>query len=342
MLKNINESTNTLEEYGYACGRIRDLEKYLFNKEIIQKMIESPNLEKSLRVLAENNLSEYSFEKLDSDSIEQVLVYILKRNLNLISEISPYPYLFQLFSWKYDFHNIKVLLKAKMLGKKELFPLHDLGNLSVNGLHVAVFEGKYQLIPIKIERFIKQAEAEYLKSDSLQLMEILIDKGYYETIFEQLEDINQDFLFYYYKTEVDLLNLIITCRCKIREIHKSKLAEILIKYGQLSTQKLVDIYDNPLHSWSNNFQKSDYFVVIEQGIKHWIEKNSLLKFEQLIDNYLLNLLKIGKYTTFGLECVIGYYYAKENDLKNIRIIINGKKNSLSNKIIKNYIRDTYV
>lgn len=83
-------------------------------------------------------------------------------------------------------------------------------------------------------------------------------------------------------------------------------------------------------------------MVIEQGIKHWIEKNSLLKFEQMIDNYLLNLLKIGKYTTFGLECVIGYYYAKENDLKNIRIIINGKKNSLSDIMIKKYIRDTYV
>ena len=47
MLKNINESTNTLEEYGYACGRIRDLEKYLLNKEIIHKMIESQDLEKS-------------------------------------------------------------------------------------------------------------------------------------------------------------------------------------------------------------------------------------------------------------------------------------------------------
>lgn len=45
-----------------------------------------------------------------------------------------------------------------MLGKKELFPLYDLGNLSLNGLHAAVFEGKYQLIPIKIKRFIKQAE----------------------------------------------------------------------------------------------------------------------------------------------------------------------------------------
>lgn len=122
MLKNINESTNTLEEYGYACGRIRDLEKYLLNKEIIHKMIESQDLEKSLRVLAENNLSEYSFEKLDSSSIDQVLVNISKRNLNLISEISPYPYLFQLLVGNMISTISRCYLKPKCLEKKNYFP----------------------------------------------------------------------------------------------------------------------------------------------------------------------------------------------------------------------------
>lgn len=41
MLKYINEYTNTQEEYGYACGRVRELEKSLLTKEIIDKMIET-------------------------------------------------------------------------------------------------------------------------------------------------------------------------------------------------------------------------------------------------------------------------------------------------------------
>lgn len=342
MLKYINESTNTLEEYGYACGRVRELEKSLLNKDIIHKMIEATDLEKALRVPVENNFSEYSFENTDSHSIDRVLVNVLEKTLYLLSEALPDPYLFHLFRWKYDFHNLKVLLKAKLLGRKEPYPLYNMGNLNLEWLSAAVLEGKYQLVPIKIERFIKEIEAEYLKSKSLQLIEIMLDRNYYEILFNQLEDINHAFLFYYYKAEVDLVNLNIACRCKIRDIGKSKLADILIKYGQLPMQKIIDIYDNPLHSWPNSFQKSDYSTLIEHGIKSWVDQNSLLKLEQLGDNYLLNLLKIGKYTTFGLECIMGYYYAKENDIKNIRIIINGKRHSLPNKTIKKYIRDTYV
>ena len=342
MLKYINESTNTQEEYGYACARIRELEKYLLNKETINKMVETANLDEAIKILVENNFSEYSFENTEPHTIDLVLVNILKKTISIINEISPYPYLYHLFRWKYDFHNLKVLLKAKFLNKKEPYPLYDTGNLNKNSLFAAVFEEKYQLVPVKIERIIKQAEAEYLKSENLELMEILLDQGYYEILFHQLEKINQPFLFYFYKIEIDLLNFNIACRCKIRDIKKAKLAEILIKYGNLPIQKIVDIYENSINSWPSHFQKTEYASLIEEGIKYWQEENSLLKLEQLNDNYLLNLLKIGKYTTFGLESVIAYYYAKVNDLKNIRIIFNGKRYFLTKESIKESVRDTYV
>lgn len=342
MLKYINENTNTLEEYGYACARIRELEKYLLNQIIVNKMIDSPDLDKALKVLVENKLTEYSFANNDSHSIDQLLQNILKKTIDIITEISPYSYLIHLLRWKYDFHNLKVLLKAKVVNKKEPYPVFNLGNLNLKGLSSAVFEGKYQLVPIKIERIIKQSESEYIKSENLQLMEIILDRGYYEIIFDQLQEINNAFLFYFYKIEVDLLNLSIACRCKIRGIKKSKLPEILIKYGNYAIQKIIDIYDNSISSWPNNFQKTEYSSLVEEGIKDWLEDDSLLRMEQLTDNYLINLLKIGKYTTFGLESIIAYYYAKINDLKNIRIITNGKRNLLPAEIIKKYVRETYV
>jgi V/A-type H+/Na+-transporting ATPase subunit C len=342
MLKYINENTNTQEDYGYACGRIRELEKSLLDLELLHKMLDSSNLENALKVLAESDLREYTFDNSDSFTIDKSLVNVLKKTINMINEISPYPYLFQLFNWKYDFHNLKVLLKAKFLTKKEPYPIYDIGNIHQDTLRAAVFEGKYQLVPIKIERFIKQSENEYMKSEDLQLMDILLDQGYYEILFDQLENINQPFLFYYYKTEIDLLNIVIACRCKIRHIRKSKLSDILIKQGNLPPQKMTDIYENSVSSWPNHFQKTEYASLVENGIKYWQEEKSLLEFERLSDNFLLNLLKIGKYNAFGLESVIAYYYAKENDIKNIRNILNGKRFLLPKDMIRKKIRDTYV
>ena len=93
---------------------------------------------------------------------------------------------------------------------------------------------------------------------------------------------------------------------------------------------------------SQIISKTEYNQIIENGMKYWLEENSLLEFERLSDNYLLSLLNIGKYTTFGLESIIGYYYAKRNDLKNIRIIFNSKKYNFPIEIIKGSVRNTYV
>jgi len=342
MLKYINESTNTQEDYGYACARVRELEKSLLNQEILDKMIESQDLENAIKVLAERNLNEYTFENTEPLAIENHLVNILKKTVKLIKEISPYPYLFELFNWKYDFHNLKVLLKTKILDKKEKAPIYEIGNLSQDILKAAVFDGKYQSVPILIERFIKQSEELYMKYEDLQLMEFSLDKAYYEILFNNLEDINQPFLFYFYKTEIDLLNIIIACRCKVRHIKKANLSEILIKYGYFSPQKIIGIYENSVHSWPNYFQKTDYSSLVEDGIKHWQENKSLLEIERLSDNFLLNLLKIGRYTSFGLESVIAYYYAKDNDIKNIRMILNGKRYLLPKDVIRKSIRNSYV
>ena len=342
MLKYINESTNTQEDYGYACARIRELEKGLLDQKLLNKLIDSSDLVNALKVFAESGLNEYIFENSDSLTIDKSLTNVIKKTIHLIDEISPYPYLFHLFNWKYDFHNLKVLLKVKFFAKKEPHPTYDIGNIHQDILNSAVFEGKYQSVPIKIERFIKQSENEYMKSEDLQLIETLLDQGYYEILFDELEEINQPFLFYFYKTEIDLLNILIACRCKVRHIKKSKLSDFLIKYGNFPPQKMTGIYENSVHSWPNYFQKTDYSSLVENGIKYWQEEKSLLEFERLSDNFLLNLLKIGKYNSFGLESVIAYYYAKENDIKNIRNILNGKRYVLSKNMIRKKIRDTYV
>lgn len=67
-----------------------------------------------------------------------------------------------------------------------------------------------------------------------------------------------------------------------------------------------------------------------------------MELEKLRDNYILNFSKIGKYVTFGIEPLVGFITAKENDIKNIRIILSGKLNNISNDKIKERIRDTYV
>ena len=86
----------------------------------------------------------------------------------------------------------------------------------------------------------------------------------------------------------------------------------------------------------------DYGKVVEEGISNYIKTKSLTKFEKLSDDFIFELAKKGKFVAFGIEPLIGYLMAKENETKIIRMIMVGKINEIPNELIRERLRDVYV
>ncbi|HER24903.1 MAG TPA: V-type ATP synthase subunit C, partial [Candidatus Atribacteria bacterium] len=141
---------------------------------------------------------------------------------------------------------------------------------------------------------------------------------------------------------IDLSNIIGCIRAKVRGERKSFTKEFLIPEGDFKIDKIIEIYDSPLSSWFEKLTHTSYKNIIEIGVNNFQKSNSLMELEKQRDNFILNFSKIGKYITFGIEPLVGYIIAKENDIKNIRIILSGKLNKLSPEQITERVRDTYV
>ena len=69
---------------------------------------------------------------------------------------------------------------------------------------------------------------------------------------------------------------------------------------------------------------------------------SLTAFERLCDNALTAYLSQGKRVAFGEHPLIGYLYAKENELTTIRIILTGRLAGLDAETIRERLRESYV
>lgn len=54
------------------------------------------------------------------------------------------------------------------------------------------------------------------------------------------------------------------------------------------------------------------------------------------------LMKDSKFVTFGPERILSYIYAKETEIKLIRIIMVGKLNNVAEEVIRERLRDSYV
>jgi len=351
MFKYFTADTNDQEEYAFANGSVKSLEKGLLNKDILDRMIKSGDIVSALKILSESDLNDYSFDLNNPSDFENSLNKELLHTYDIIksiSQVSTFNFLYFTFASKYDFHNIKILIKSKYLKKdisNELFS--PIGTIDIEKLNLAIKDEKYENIPDSFEFLIKKTFSEYNKFKDPEMIDFVLDKERYVMIFNKIREIEiieveELFLKRFININIDLNNIINCIRTKIRGEKKAFIKEFLIPEGDFKIEKIIEIYDSPLSSWCEKLIYTDYKNIVETGVNYFQKNNSLMELEKLRDNYILNFSKIGKYITFGIEPLIGFITAKENDIKNIRIILSGKLNKLSPDQIKERVRDTYV
>ena len=351
MFKYFTADTNDQEEYAFANGSVRSLEKGLLNKDILDRMIKSGDIVSALKILSESDLNNYSFDLNNPSDFENSLNKELLHTYNIIksiSQVSTFNFLYFTFASKYDFHNIKILMKSKYLKKdisNEL--LSPIGTIDIEKLNLAIKDEKYDNIPDSFELLIKKTFSEYNKYKYPEIIDFVLDKERYVMIFKKIREIEiieaeEPFLKRFININIDLNNIINCIRTKIRGEKKAFIKEFLIPNGDFKIEKIIEIYDSPLSSWFEKLIHTDYKNIVETGVNYFQKNNSLMELEKLRDNFILNFSKIGKYITFGIEPLIGFITAKENDIKNIKIILSGKLNKLSPDQIKERVRDSYV
>jgi V/A-type H+-transporting ATPase subunit C len=342
MNKYFTVSSNTETEYTYAVGRIRELERGLLDRVLLEKMIEASDLTASLNILNESELSTYNFDIYNPDNIEYSLNKELLNTYKVIKEISPHPFLYYIFALNYDFHNLKVLIKSKYL--KKIFPksLSEIGTINIKNLIMAIDEEKFTEIPVSLESAVRKTIFEFDKLHDPEIIDLVLDREKHIIISNILKNIEAPFLKEFIKINIDFNNIITAIRVKVRQEDIIFLKKVLIDNNGLGLIKFIDMFDSPLSSWDTIFAKTDYEKAVEMGLKAYQRSNSLMEIERLRDNYILDFVKIGKFITFGIEPLIGFIIAKENDIKNIRIILSGKLNELPPAKIKERMRDVYV
>ena len=70
-------------------------------------------------------------------------------------------------------------------------------------------------------------------------------------------------------------------------------------------------------------------------------KGSLSGFEKLCDNLMVGVLKQSRFVPFGIEPVLSYLVAKENEAQAIRIVMASKIAGVAPEKITERLRETY-
>ena len=324
-----------------AVARLRVLEKRLLNKLKIERMIDSASPEDVLKILQETEYANLMVNVKRSEDYNILLKEELNRVYSLMYKVSPDPAIVDIMSLKYDYHNIKVLLKARALDKDFSSMLIPVGTVDIEKLKSYMTNMEYkELKPIMMEAIL-EAEKVYHELKDPQKIDIILDKYMYIDMLARAKETEIDFMIDNIKMNIDFSNIKSIIRLKKQEKDVKFLKEVILDGGDISNNILVRTFEEPIENLATKFSSLKYGEVIKLGLEEYLKTGKLSVLEKFSEDYIMKNLKVAKYITFGPEPVFAYIIAKETEIKVIRIIMVGKLNNVDTAVIRERVREVY-
>ena len=329
-------------KFSQVIPRIRVYETKLLDKSKIDIMIDSNSASEALKVLQETEYGKFMNNVNKDLDYEIILSEELKRLFNVMYDISPVKSLVDLMSIKYDYHNIKVILKGMFLKEDLSYLLIPVGTMEVSELK-SFIENMHlsDLAPIMREA-IAEVMSSFENTKDPQIIDIILDKYMFKAIIQIKNEIKDAFIDKYVVALIDSTNLKTLLRVKKQNKGRNFFASVIIEGGSIDKDKLLGMLNDDAQNIATKLSFSNYAEFIKNGIEYYTKTNSVSLLEKLVDNYIMDRMKNAKIIPFGVEPLLAYIYAKETEIKIIRIIMVGKLNNISSEIVRERLRDSYV
>ncbi len=320
----------------------RIYEKSLLSKSQLDRMIEAENLNDSLKYL-NDTVYQNSVSKLNrSEDYEIALKDALNTSFRTYYELLPSTEVVDLIAMKYEYHNLKVILKEKISGLDYSRMYINFGNFDFDKLKEEFSTGDRSSLEDRYSEVINKVYDEFLEYKDPQNIDILIDGEYFKNLKGVSETLDVELFKIYAEDLIDFTNIRTLLRCQNQKRDLEFLDRVIIEGGTIEKYKYRDHLFSTVDENSNLFKSSRIYYHLRESLKEYKQTKSLSAFEKSMDDYLMEVIKEAKKITYGPEVAFAYLLAKENEVKNLRIIFVSKLNKLPSKFIRERLRDCYV
>lgn len=347
----------------YIGGSIsaRIYEKNLLSKNDLERLNDYDKIEDVLNALNDSSYRESIKDLQRPSDYEKILNDELKNTYKLIEEIPNSKDILQYFREKYNFHNLKVMAKEVLQDENYSNLYSEIANIDLAYIKENILKDKKNEDALVKETsidflakeenvsydelylsYIREALGKFRETKDPRDLDIILDKNYYEKLLADSKNIGLEGLIKFTKEKIDLTNIKILLRIKAQNQELDRLDEALIDGGNIEISTLKELFILDLNQIILKLQNYD----IGKYLKDLLSKDksldqSMLDLEKAIDDHQMQYSKKAKDLTYGPEVLINYIISKETEIKNLRIILVSKVNSLSKEFTLERLRETY-
>ena len=326
-------------DYLAISARIKAMETGLLSRERMEQVLEARTTEEAVKIL-----QECGYPELDARSPEAMDAAISAAREATLSDLAggaPDPRYIDIFKLKYDYHNIKALLKAQAMNTSPDSMLMDMGRVPAAAMKEAVLTGHLDGLPESLAAAAAEAKEVLDTTRDPQLSDIVLDRWCYQDMMDLAEETGSAFLAGYVRVQIDAANL----RSLVRTIRMKKSADflrtVLLEGGEVGVDAIVALGNAGGSGMAEVYGPTMLQAAAEAGGEA-LRGGSLTEFEKLCDDAVSEYLAGAQFVPFGEAPLLGYLAARETEYTNIRILLMGRGAGLPADVIRSRLRSGYV
>jgi len=340
--------------YPYTYVRTTVMKSLLFKKDDYHKMLKM-SFSEIAKFLQESHyrkeINELAPEYSGADLLELALNRNLAASFKKLIRISSYELglLIKEYAKRKDIDDIKTILRGKFTHADEkqiIKSITGAGTLSYDFLISLLKKESIEEI-LKSNKLVdfsllKDALRELNEKKNLISVENALDKYYYSHLIEFSKLLPKEGALFrnFLLNEVEILNILTLLRLKRAKFGKEIIKNYIIYSGnKLKDAKISHLADfDDLDELSKFLEKTEYKNVVAKGIEEFKKNDSLIALETELYKYLLkqSILFMHQHP-LSIDVILGYMFAKDIEVRNIKVIVKGKQLGLKEDFIENQL-----
>ncbi len=328
------------KQYAYAVARIRSKEMNLLSGSFIEQLLAAKSEEDCLRLLAEKGWTGSAQVGENSrghtDKTEEILMAETEKTWELMRELVQDMSVFDVFLYETDYHNLKAAIKAVVTNTDPAGLMLEGGTVPPADMVQAVKERQPEMLPEKMREPAEKAFSALLRTRDGQLCDRILDKAALTAIGEAAAKSESQVIRAYGAEKVGAADIRIAARCARTGKPLDFIRESLAPCPSLQTEELASSAakgEKELLSYLSGTKWEGAAKALSE---------SFSAFEKWCDDRLMELIQPQKYNPFTLSPLAAYVLARENEIRTVRMILSGKRNSLPESAIRERVREMYV
>lgn len=348
-----------MENAAFASMRIRLFEKRLLTGEQLDRMIKAQNLGAAFAVLRETRYNTL-MQKVDRpEDFSQGLSHVLAYEANEVAALTHDEDVLRFLFLRYDYHNIKVLIKSTTDPERYDGLLFPYGTLSIPKCE-RLLETKPPAGEDNQEKALLEGARAWQRNGNPQEVDFIVDRYMYEEMNERVEAMKSEALKSYVTEMIDFTNLLSYFRGLRVERAGKILAEAFYPGGRIRREDLFtsDVLRSPelrgsaLNSTEKGAGHRDVdaerlLLLLRRvsasdemlhAVRAYLETNDIGALEKARDEFAYQSAVRSGRRANGPEVLFSYLVRVETEIANIRIILYGKAVGKSPEEIREDVR----